>query len=165
VLVERVGAWDIPAVLCASEDLDRFCLLHAMAAETLATVPRPAGALDPRGFSLIMDMAGLGLGHLRSRLATVFSAVNNIDEQHYPDSVAHIFVVNAPLLFTALFAMVRPFLCEDTHAKVYCSSGVPPELPDILGPDCLPVELGGSCAGMFPYDLSAACSVHPKMPS
>lgn len=161
VLVERVGAWDVSAVLEASQDLERFCSLHAMAAETMARIPRPAGAVDCRGYSLIMDMAGLGLHHLRPRLARVFAAVNNIDEQHYPDSVSHIFVVNAPSIFAALYRMIKPVLNSDTSTRMHCSAGLSDELLACLGPECVPKELGGALEQMFPYHLSAPLSEHP----
>lgn len=160
-LIERVGAWDVPRILEASDDLQRFKLLHSMAAETLQTFPRPDNA-DPRGYSLVMDMAGLSVRHLRPRLATVFGQLNEIDERHYPDSVAHIFVVNAPGLMRVLFGMIRHFLNEDTATKVHCSSGVPPELAAQLGETCLPKELGGTIEGAFPYSLSSEPSSHPQ---
>ena len=58
LLIERVGAWDIQAVLDATEDLEKFTTLHAMADETLLQMQRPAAAKDPRGFVLIVDMEG-----------------------------------------------------------------------------------------------------------
>ena len=58
LLIERVGAWDIQAVLDATEDLEKFTLLHAMADETLLQMKRPTTAKDPRGFVLIVDMEG-----------------------------------------------------------------------------------------------------------
>ncbi|CAE7661341.1 sec14 [Symbiodinium sp. CCMP2592] len=162
VLIERVGAWDIQAVLDATEDLEKFTILHAMADETLLQMQRPATATDPRGFVLIVDMEGLGIWHLQPRLISAFAAVSQIDESHYPDTVAHIFVVNAPWYFTSLFAMIRPFLNEDTYTKIHFSRYVPDNMLQCLGEDCLPVELGGLRAGIFPYSLDASPSRHPE---
>ncbi|CAE7771244.1 sec14 [Symbiodinium microadriaticum] len=162
LLIERVGAWDIQAVLDATEDLEKFTLLHAMADETLLQMKRPTTAKDPRGFVLIVDMEGLGIWHLHPRLISAFAAVSQIDEAHYPDSVAAIFVVNAPWYFTSLFTMIRPSLNEDTYTKIHFSRCVPEEMLQCLGEDCLPVELGGSRAGVFPYCLDASPSRHPE---
>ena len=62
ILVERVGAWNVQAVLDATEDLEKFSILHAMADETLLEMERPSLSKDSRGFVLIIDMDGcLGL--------------------------------------------------------------------------------------------------------
>eukprot|EP00931_Biecheleriopsis_adriatica_P000599 TRINITY_DN100676_c0_g1_i1.p1 TRINITY_DN100676_c0_g1~~TRINITY_DN100676_c0_g1_i1.p1 ORF type:complete len:274 (+),score=56.55 TRINITY_DN100676_c0_g1_i1:18-839(+) len=162
ILLERVGAWNVSNLLLESQDLGRFKTLHAMAAETLATMKRPEDAKDPRGFVLIMDMAGLGFRHLRPKLASTFGALNEIDESFYPDSLAHVFVVNAPALFTALYAMIKPLVNADTLAKVTLSSSVPDELLEALGADCLPEELRGRRKGIFPYAEDATPSSYPE---
>ncbi|CAK9088620.1 Sec14 cytosolic factor (Phosphatidylinositol/phosphatidyl-choline transfer protein) (PI/PC TP) (Sporulation-specific protein 20) [Durusdinium trenchii] len=161
VLLERVGAWRVDVVLRATEDLEEFKVLHAMANEILRQMKRPEGIQDPRGFILIIDLNGLSMAHLRPRLAFVFGEVSKIDEAHYPDTVAHIFVVNAPWIFRALFAMIQPFLNEDTLTKVHFSYEVPFEIVEHLGAEHLPQELRGSRAGVFPYDLAAPTSDHP----
>eukprot|EP00913_Durusdinium_trenchii_P009030 g8493.t2 len=72
VLLERVGAWRVDVVLRATEDLEEFKVLHAMANEILRQMKRPEGIQDPRGFILIIDLNGLSMAHLRPRLAFVF---------------------------------------------------------------------------------------------
>mmetsp|Transcript_38590 Transcript_38590/g.89294 ORF Transcript_38590/g.89294 Transcript_38590/m.89294 type:complete len:231 (-) Transcript_38590:221-913(-) len=123
VLVERIGAWNVEAVLEATEDLEKFKMLHSMADEILLEMERPAEAKDSRGFVLILDMDGLSAWHLRPGLISAFAAVSKIDEAHYPDTVAHVFVVNAPWIFQAVFAMIRPFLNKDTLTKIHFSTG------------------------------------------
>ena len=59
MLLERVGAWIIGSVLEATEDLEEFQILHAMAYEILRQLERPNGIRDPRGIVLIMDLNGL----------------------------------------------------------------------------------------------------------
>lgn len=161
VMVERVGDWCIDSLLAAIAKPDEFLILHCMACETLHRMARPPGTLDCRGQVLIMDCLGLGLRHLRPGLTKAFGAITVIDASHYPDTVAHIFVVNAPRLFSAVVAMIRPFLDTDTLSKFTVSQGVPQEMIALLGPACLPVELGGSRRNIFPYSLSAPVSAHP----
>lgn len=58
VLVERVGAWDVAAVVSAAEgDFDKFSKLHCMACETLKRMPRPTDCRDPRGQSTCQPRA------------------------------------------------------------------------------------------------------------
>lgn len=163
VLVERVGAWDVGALIREAADQDTFQVLHAMAAETLASMLRPPDVKDPRGYVLIMDMQGLSVRHLRPRLASTFGALNAIDLSFFPDSLAHIFAVNAPPVFAALFGMVKPFLAQETLSKVHLCAGVPDDLLEYLGPDCLPAELGGNRKGIFPYDVAAEASKFPDV--
>ena len=88
VLVELVGAWDTTKVLAAANDLDKFILLHAMVLEGLVTkVARPEWATDKRGFCIIMDMTGLGWGHMGWSLISVFREISLIDDSHFPDTV------------------------------------------------------------------------------
>ena len=103
-----------------------------------------------------MDCAGFGIRHVTyaKRLAKVFSAISRIDASHFPDTLAHIFVVNTPVAFSALAMLVRPFLAAATLEKVHVSRSVPQELVEALGAQALPVALGGYRRGVFPYDES-----------
>jgi len=161
MLVERVGAWNVSEVINASDNLEDFTLLHAMASETLVRMERPPDAPDPRGTVLIMDMEGLGFRHLSPSLLGVFRAINQIDEKFYPDCIAHIYIVKAPFLFSALQTLISPFLNHNTASKVHVSSGVPEDLPEHLGKDRLPQQLLGLRENVFPYDLTATSSEHP----
>ena len=70
---------------------------------------------------------------------------------HYPDSLARIFVVNAPTAFVALSMLVRPFVAKETLLKVHVSRGVPRELVETVGAAVLPAALGGVRDAVFPY--------------
>jgi len=155
VLVERVGAWDAQAVILAAEPLERFVTLHAMACETLRRFPRPAGTKDVRGTVLVLDLQGFGLRLLCRQLLQTLNALNEVDSAHYPDSLAHIFVVNAPVVVSVLINAVARFIDPTTLTKLSISSDVPQEMVDILGAECLPTELHGTRCNVFPYDLLA----------
>lgn len=162
VMVERVGAWNVPDVLAAAgEDPDAFLRLHCMACETLLTMDRPPDALDGRGQVVIMDCLGLAPRHLDPRLARAFGRLAGNDAAHYPDTLAHVFVVNAPYLFSALARLIAPFMDPDTYSKVHVSSGVPGELAECVGGECLPRELGGEREGVYPYHEDGPLSEHP----
>jgi hypothetical protein len=165
VLIERGGAWDVGAIVREGEkDRQRFTLLHCMAVETLIRMARPAGCIDPRGQVLIMDCDGLSRRHVSRRLAKLFGAITKVDDAHFPDTLAHVFVVNAPGVFAAVGALVRPFLNRETANKVTLSSGVPAELVETTGAAVLPVQLGGTRERCFPYDVDAPMSEHPLPP-
>ncbi|KAL3942288.1 MAG: hypothetical protein SGBAC_003497 [Bacillariaceae sp.] len=189
VLVERGGRWDVGQVLSsvwphyynakvypddgieAKEqdkiDEESFVKLHCMSCEVMLQMDRHCSTpdtpvKDDRGMVIIMDLKGLRPWHLDPRLATAFGKIAAVNSAHYPDTLAHVWVVNAPYLFNGLSRMVQPFLDPDTVGKFHVSSGIPPELADCVGSGCLPEELGGSRKGIFPYAEDAPMSDYPK---
>jgi hypothetical protein len=187
ILVERGGRWDVGKVLSSiwphyyaqvypddveTTEQDRideesFVKLHCASCEIMLQTDRHCSTpdtpvKDDRGMIIIMDLKGLRPWHLDPRLATAFGKVAAVNSAHYPDTLAHVWVVNAPYLFNALSRMVQPFLDPDTIGKFHVSSGIPPELAECVGADCLPEELGGSRKGIFPYAEDAPMSDYPK---
>ena len=118
-----------------------------------------------------MGCAGLSLKHLSPILAKALGRLSANDERYYPDTLAHIFVVEVRYIFKALsflirlflirLFLIRLFLAEDTLSEVHVSSGIQSELVDFLGSDCLSDELGGSRRSVFPYDEAARPPSHP----
>jgi len=157
VLVERVGAWDVQQVEAATTNLERFVLLNALVCERLVHMPRPASAVDPRGVVVILDMHGLGSGHLSSQLLRAFASVSRVVRAFYPDMLADVFVVKAPWLFSALHTAIQPLLSGRTLSGVHICASVPTSL-DELGAACLPTELHGIRSHVFPYDESVSPS-------
>jgi len=151
VLVERVGAWDVRQVEAAAADLERFVLLNALVCEQLVHMRRPASTSDARGVIVVLDMDGLGQGHLSSKLLRAFTAVARVIRAFYPDMLADVFVVKAPWLFSALHMAIQPVLSGRTLSGVHISTSVPTSLGN-LGAACLPTDLRGIRTHVFPYD-------------
>lgn len=150
ILVQRVGAWDIAAVEKAAEDIDQFVILNAMVCERLLRVSRPGYARDPRGIVVIMDMEGLRISHLSTKMLLAFSSVAKTLRAFYPDMLAHIFIVNAPWVFSALKAAINPLFTAKTLSDLHISSYMPAELASQK--NHLPIELGGTRQHVFPYN-------------
>jgi hypothetical protein len=56
------------------------------------------------------------------------------------------FIVNAPMLFTGVWAVVKGFLDERTRQKIkICGSKYQKELLEVVDVDNLPDFLGGTC--------------------
>ena len=97
---------------------------------------------EPTGVHAIIDEKGLGWG-FASRLKFV-KFVNGIVGERFPESVDKVYIVNAPLIFSGLFAMIKPALDKDLVAKISVTSGIPTELlRSNLDPTLLPEEYGG----------------------
>jgi hypothetical protein len=160
VLVECCGAWDIPAVVEAAEASPKtFETLHCMSFELMKSLSRPPGCRDPYGHLVVMDLRGLStlqLVRYSRALARAFIRLARVDGAHYPDSLAHVFIVNAGITFSTIMdKLVRPFLPGETLSKLHVSSGVPRSLAETIAPDVLPTELGGAREQVFPYDRAA----------
>lgn len=56
------------------------------------------------------------------------------------------FIINAPMLFTAVWSIVKAFLDEVTLAKIQIlGSSYKSKLLEIIDEENLPVEFGGKC--------------------
>ncbi|VDP90522.1 unnamed protein product [Echinostoma caproni] len=71
--------------------------------------------------SVIMDMQGLGLKHMSPSLLTIVSESVTVLESNYPEVLGTCFVVNAPPLFSRLYAFIKPLLSRETQEKVQVS--------------------------------------------
>jgi hypothetical protein len=92
----------------------------------------------------IMDVSGLGLKHLDMNGLAYVEATSNIFTAHYPDSMAELFVVNAPWLFNTFWRFASSWMSEElqksTHVYPDCA-----KLTETFPLANLPVSLGGSC--------------------
>lgn len=165
VLVERVGACSPERVLASGADPERLLTLHCMACEVQLRMARSPSALDDRGQIIVLDFRGLTLRHLDPRIGAAFGKLATNHLENYPDTLAHIYVVNAPSIFSAVVKLARPFMPTDSFTRVHVSRGVPQELVSQVGVECLPAELGGERQRTYPYHESAPVSAHPRSPN
>lgn len=65
---------------------------------------------------------------------------------YYPETLHKCFIVNAPFIFPALWAVIKPFLDEKTARKVTIrGSDYKDLLLEEIDADLLPAFLGGKC--------------------
>lgn len=64
----------------------------------------------------IIDLMGLGLGHLRG--LHYLQAIISIDQNFYPECLGKMLVINAPAMFGVIWAVVKPMLDARTIDKV-----------------------------------------------
>ena len=67
---------------------------------------------------LVVDVSGLTLAHTGSRFIGVFRTANSLFSYYYPETIARLYVVNAPFVFSALYRLIKPFLHPITVAKI-----------------------------------------------
>ena len=69
-----------------------------------------------------------------------------VAQDYYPETMGNCLVVNAPKLFSALWAIVKGFLDERTRSKVrIVGAAFVPVLHEHIDPENLPTFLGGFC--------------------
>ncbi|KAG2432808.1 hypothetical protein HXX76_008542 [Chlamydomonas incerta] len=74
----------------------------------------------------IVDVKGLRLSQLTPETLRFFQRVTKMDQDHYPEMLAHVAVINAPPVFRLVWGAVRRFLEPRTQSKI-----------QILGPNYL----------------------------
>ena len=69
-----------------------------------------------------------------------------IDSKHYPETLGRMFLINAPLIFSAAWMLIQPFLDERTQKKIEIissESAWKKRLRECIDPAQLPAEYGG----------------------
>lgn len=100
----------------------------------------------------IIDLKGVPLSQF-NQVRKLVGSVSSIAQNYYPETMGRMFIINAPTLFTAIWAIVRQMLDEATVAKIsVLGSGYKKELLEVIAPENLQVAFGGTCT-LPPGDL------------
>lgn len=93
-------------------------------------------------------MGGLNLTHLQRNMALVqfLRSLFAVSQQHYPETLGRIVVVNAGIVFACGWRLVQPLLDERTQAKVtVCATTEALAAELVADPTRRPPRLGGTC--------------------
>ena len=116
-----------------------------MADPRLPACSRKAGRLLETSCT-IMDLKGVGV----TRIPTVYGYVKQasaISQDHYPERLGKLYIVNAPWGFSTVFGVVKGFLDPVTVSKIHVlGSGYQKELLAQVPAENLPSALGGKCS-------------------
>eukprot|EP00227_Mantoniella_beaufortii_P009946 CAMPEP_0197581592 /NCGR_PEP_ID=MMETSP1326-20131121/5059_1 /TAXON_ID=1155430 /ORGANISM="Genus nov. species nov., Strain RCC2288" /LENGTH=471 /DNA_ID=CAMNT_0043145521 /DNA_START=37 /DNA_END=1452 /DNA_ORIENTATION=- len=91
----------------------------------------------------VWDMKGLTLSAFTAKVREISSATSKIAQDNYPESLGAAYVVNAPAIFSVIWAVIKQFLDPKTVAKVHILGAGPKmfaKLKEALGPDCFLTE-------------------------
>jgi hypothetical protein len=123
-----------------------------------------------------MDLKDGSMKILSKKVYGLIQLASKVGQDYYPEIMGQMFIVNAPMLFTGVWAVVKGFLDERTRQKIKILGGkfqkdllelVEAEnLPDFLGGTCTCKELGGcmaSNAGPWnDYEIVKPCGIRKK---
>lgn len=93
----------------------------------------------------IMDMKGVGV----TKISSVYGYVKStsaISQDHYPERLGKMYIINAPWGFAGAFNFIKGFLDPVTVAKIHVlGSGYEKELLAQIPAENLPKQFGGKC--------------------
>jgi hypothetical protein len=93
----------------------------------------------------IMDLKGVGISSISS-VYTYVKQASEISQNHYPERLGKLYLINAPWGFSTAFSAIKGFLDPVTASKInILGSGYQKELLSQVPAENLPVEFGGKC--------------------
>ncbi|KEP66707.1 UNVERIFIED_CONTAM: CRAL/TRIO domain-containing protein [Hammondia hammondi] len=94
----------------------------------------------------ILDLEGLSARSINRHALGILRQLIYVTSENYPESLSHIFFINTPRLFSAVWGTLQGWLKERTVAKIHLLEGdYEAELHKYIDPACLPPSLGGVC--------------------
>ncbi|KAJ3218407.1 cytosolic factor, phosphatidylinositol/phosphatidylcholine transfer protein [Dinochytrium kinnereticum] len=148
VYYELLGALDVKK-LWAVTNTERMIMAYVREYEKLlryrfAAASIKAGTRIEQGCT-ILDLKGVSLSQFNS-VRKIVAQVTSIAQNYYPETLGRMFIINAPALFTTVWAIVKPMLDEATVQKIsVLGSGYKKALLEEIDAENLPVSYGGTC--------------------
>ena len=102
----------------------------------------------------ILDLKGVGLRHLNGDVKRILSTITTIDQNNYPETLGKTLIINAPAVFRAIWAIVKPMLDPRTQAKIeVCPADYMKVLTKWIDIENIPSYLGGKSNGSLIDDV------------
>jgi len=92
----------------------------------------------------ILDLKGGSMSMMSSQVYNFVQLASKLGQDYYPEILGQMFIVNAPMLFTGVWAVIKPWIDEKTRNKIkILGSKYEKELFEVIDPQNLPDFLGG----------------------
>ncbi|KAJ3091571.1 cytosolic factor, phosphatidylinositol/phosphatidylcholine transfer protein [Quaeritorhiza haematococci] len=148
IYIEQMGPVDLKQ-LFAVTNAERMVKNHIYEYEKLVHYRLHACSLKA-GLHLeqsctILDLKGVSLSQF-GNVYSLVKQVSNIAQNYYPEMLGKMFIINTPMLFTAVWNMVKPLLDEVTVKKInILGSSYKNKLLEVIDAENLPAMYGGQC--------------------
>ncbi|XP_078584938.1 alpha-tocopherol transfer protein-like [Branchiostoma floridae x Branchiostoma japonicum] len=96
------------------------------------------------GIAMIADLAGLSFSHAYQIGPRVAKKIGSITTDAFPIRVKEIHLLNQPMLFDAIFAIIKPFMSEKMRNRIHLHGPKTETLLQYVDRDALPPEYGGT---------------------
>lgn len=94
----------------------------------------------------ILDCKGGSLSMVSGKVYDFIKLASKLGQDYYPEILGDMFIINTPMLFTGVWAMIKGWLDEKTRNKIkVLGSKYEKELHACVDPENLPDFLGGKC--------------------
>ncbi|KAG0227026.1 cytosolic factor, phosphatidylinositol/phosphatidylcholine transfer protein [Actinomortierella wolfii] len=148
IYIEHIGAIDIKTLFKVTDE-ERMTKQHVLSYEKLIRDRMPAcSRLAGRHIEqccTILDLKGVSLRQFANAFGFI-KRTSAIAQNYYPEMMGKMYVINAPMMFTSVWGMVKPLLDEVTVSKiVILGSNYQATLLADIEADNLPKSLGGKC--------------------
>ncbi|KAG0577325.1 hypothetical protein KC19_5G148100 [Ceratodon purpureus] len=149
VYIERIGKIHAQHLMEVTT-LDRYLKYHVQEFEKLLHVKFPACSVAANRHidttTTILDVAGVGLKNFSKPARDLIVAIQKIDNDNYPETLARLFIVNAGPGFKLLWNTIKGFLDPCTATKIHViGNNFQKKLLEIIDESNLPDFLGGAC--------------------
>ncbi|GAX74790.1 hypothetical protein CEUSTIGMA_g2237.t1 [Chlamydomonas eustigma] len=157
IYIQQAGKIDIVKLkkICSEDKMIKF---HIQEYERCRKVILPicsrlAGHHIDQTFG-IMDVTGVGLGHLTGETKRIMAMVTKYDQDNYPEMLGHICIVNAPAVFRILWNAVKGLIDPRTQSKIeILGTDYKQALLKWVDEENLPTWLGGKSEGSLLDDV------------
>ncbi|KAI9010660.1 CRAL-TRIO domain-containing protein [Hyaloraphidium curvatum] len=93
----------------------------------------------------IIDLKGVAITQFPS-VSSFVKHISAVAQDYYPETLGRMYIINAPMLFTSVWSVVKLFLDEATVQKIQIlGSRYQPTLLENIDEKHLPQALGGKC--------------------
>ncbi|KAI9219400.1 CRAL-TRIO domain-containing protein [Blastocladiella britannica] len=93
----------------------------------------------------IIDLSGVSLMYF-PQVGSFVKQIAQIGQDYYPEQLGTMFIINAPMLFSSVWSLIKPFLDEATVKKIHILGySYKKSLLEYIDEDKLPARLGGKC--------------------
>uniref|UniRef100_A0A7N6ANP8 Alpha-tocopherol transfer protein n=1 Tax=Anabas testudineus TaxID=64144 RepID=A0A7N6ANP8_ANATE len=140
VLIYRIGQWN-------PKDWSAFQVFRVslMTSEIISTEIET----QRRGVKAIFDLQGWTLGHALQINPSLARKISSVLSDSFPTKVRGIHLVNEPMFFRPVFAMIRPFLPDKIKQRIHMhGADFHKALSKFFSPTILPPEYGGEGPGI-----------------
>lgn len=146
--IEQLGNVDFAALekITTQERMlqNLVCEYEKMSDPRLPACSRKAGYLLETSCT-IMDLKGVGIAKATQVYGYV-QAVSGISQNHYPERLGKMYIINSPWGFSGVWSFVKKFLDPVTVQKIHIlGNGYQKELLSQIPAENLPKQLGGTC--------------------
>jgi hypothetical protein len=163
--VERLGQLDIKALYAVTtqeRQLQRLVFEYEKFLNERLPACSKASGHPVETVCTILDLGGVSLSNFY-RVKDYVSAASSIGQDRYPETMGKFYIINAPWAFSAVWAIIKPWLDEVTVKKIdILGSSYKDTLLKQIPVENLPKEFGGACSCAGGCSMSDAGPWNPK---